>query len=535
MDLAYDDPEDQHIESESDEDDEQDAARGRRRNEPSSDVESDDDRKETLQEKRVRMAREYLEKIDGGHSDASSTASTGAESDDDDNDDNDKDPHNRIGRKLQRERQKQEGKYERVLADKVADQVRSLTSKALASSTIPHPQSQSFVHSLRGHDLTPTCVAMVGEDKAISGSKDHSVLLWDLEQQCTLATLCPQWKKDATASTSKKTSSSVARTAGQVLCVAASDDGRYAAVGKRDATVSIFDLRSRPIPISPVNTFDGHKGPVTCLTFRAQSHQLFSGSSDRCIRHYSLDEMLYMETLYGHQFGVTDLDCDRLERPISVGQDRTARAWKLAEDSHLIFRGGARLQAADCVSVLKDDWFLTGHQDGHVALWMTDKKKAVASMDHAHGIEHGLGRGICSVASLRLSDLAATGSFDGWLRLWKVQTGRALEERGLREVAQVAIPGYINSIAFGPKAAFCLVAVGQEHRLGRWNRISKAKNRIAIVKLRDPDFVYHSTEANPKRSEEEPEQDSDAMSDDGGDTSPSSSASPFLQEDDERN
>jgi ribosomal RNA-processing protein 9 len=50
----------------------------------------------------------------------------------------------------------------------------------------------------------------------------------------------------------------------------------------------------------------------------------------------------------------------------------------------LIFRGGARYKNADCVSVLKDDWFVTGHEDGHLSLWMSDKEKAVATVEHAH-------------------------------------------------------------------------------------------------------------------------------------------------------
>jgi ribosomal RNA-processing protein 9 len=139
------------------------------------------------------------------------------------------------------------------------------------------------------------------------------------------------------------------------------------------------------------------------------------------LRHYNLNEMMYVETLYGHQFGVSDIDCHRKERPISVGRDRTARAWKLAEDTHLIFRGGAKVPSADCVKVPKDDWFLTGHDDGHLGLWMLDKKKAVATVDLAHGVGGNVGCGIGSMGSLRGSDLAVTGSFDGYLRLWKVR------------------------------------------------------------------------------------------------------------------
>jgi ribosomal RNA-processing protein 9 len=130
--------------------------------------------------------------------------------------------------------------------------------------------------------------------------------------------------------------------------------------------------------------------------------------------------MTYIETLYGHQAAVNGVDCHRKERPISVGMDRTARAWKLAEDTHLIFRGGSKISSADCVSVIKDDWFVTGHDDGHLCLWMTEKKKAVATIELSHGQIGGNGRGIQSVSGLKGSDMVASGSNDGYLRLWKV-------------------------------------------------------------------------------------------------------------------
>ena len=144
-------------------------------------------------------------------------------------------------------------------------------------------------------------------------------------------------------------------------------------------------------------------------------------------RHYNLNEMMYLETMYGHQFGVTDIDCYRKERPISVGRDRTARAWKLAEDSHLIFRGGAKLASADCIRMVKDDWYLTGHEDGTLAMWMTEKKRAVATIGQAHGVRDvgsgsgGVANGIASIGTLGGSDVAITGSSDGYIRLWKVR------------------------------------------------------------------------------------------------------------------
>ena len=46
-----------------------------------------------------------------------------------------------------------------------------------------------------------------------------------------------------------------------------------------------------------IHVFKGHKGPVTGLAFRRDAHQLFSVSSDRSVKVWSLDEMACIETL----------------------------------------------------------------------------------------------------------------------------------------------------------------------------------------------------------------------------------------------
>ena len=68
--------------------------------------------------------------------------------------------------------------------------------------------------------------------------------------------------------------------------------------------------------------------------------------------------------------------------------------------------------------------------------------------------------------------------------LQQILTGDSKEERGIESLSQLPLHGFINDIAIGPKARFCVVAVGQEPRLGRWERVSKAKNRFGIIQLR---------------------------------------------------
>ena len=67
---------------------------------------------------------------------------------------------------------------------------------------------------------------------------------------------------------------------------------------------------------------------------------------------------------------------------------------------------------------------MTGDGNGQLCLWMTDKKKAVGTVDFAHGkvddSDLCVGNSVGSICALKGSDLACTGSNDGFLRLWKV-------------------------------------------------------------------------------------------------------------------
>lgn len=439
--------------------------------EPALETDDSSSDEEDLETKKVRLAREYLDRLEGDE------GSSSEEEDDEDEEEDD-----RVSRKLQRERLKREGTFFREIADGVQSRLAALSSEC--GTTTASWVEQGHISYLRGHDLSVTSVALQSDGRrAVSGSKDHSVLLWDLETSQRIGTLAQHWKK-----------TNESRTRGEVLSVALSDEGQYAAVGARNGTVRIFDVRSSST--SPVQTFTGHKSAVTCLAFRTNTLQLFSGSEDRTIRHYNLQEMMYLETLYGHQFVVSDIDCHRQERPISVGRDRTARAWKLAEDTHLIFRGGARLPPADAVAVTQDKWFATGHEDGQLCLWMTEKKRAVATQTHGS-------LGVVSLEALASSDLLASGSSDGYLRFWKARMGPTLDERGLDAIGSVPMPGYINDITFGPKANICVLALGREHRLGRWNPLKNAKNRLAVIRLGDHDTTKDSDEEEDPRDDDE--------------------------------
>ena len=79
------------------------------------------------------------------------------------------------------------------------------------------------------------------------------------------------------------------------------------------------------------------------ITFRKGTQQLYTASYDRTINLYDLSVMGYVQTLFGHQDCILDLDASRAETAVSVGgRDKTVRFWKIVDESQLVFRGGGR-------------------------------------------------------------------------------------------------------------------------------------------------------------------------------------------------
>jgi ribosomal RNA-processing protein 9 len=353
---------------------------------------------------------------------------------------------------------------------------------------------------------------------------------------------------------------------GEIISIAVSDSGRFLATGDKHARLIIWDADT----LTPRKLFTRHRDAITALSFRRGTEQLFSGGADRAVLVWAAAESAYIETLHGHEDAVIGvaggLEVNQ-ETCVSVGsRDRSARLWKVVEENQLVFRSGTNTRqngldklrkgrfggttddvpmtnddlqqnddndivyaegSVDCVALLDAGLFVTGSDNGALSLWSVNRKKPLQTIPLAHGRDPPLSpeemsansdaqssakpgprlpRYITALATVPFADVVLTGSWDGWIRAWRV----GADKRSIEPVGKVGrIPpedvdgtpidaqstdnvslmrGIVNGLSVQErgergKDGLCVVAaVGKEPRLARW-MAGKAPNSIHVFEV----------------------------------------------------
>ncbi|KAK9828725.1 hypothetical protein WJX72_001725 [[Myrmecia] bisecta] len=458
--------------------------------------ESEEEAPETAEEKRLRLAKAYLQQLRDAEEEEFVGVGPAAESDEEEEGaegGREARTHGAVSEHLRKQAMEAMGYLQRKIADKVVVPELRPVSKAGQAST-----SGRF---MRCHRSSVTALALTADDAtAFSVSKDGAIFQTDIETgtRTRFATGSHSMGKiEETGTTADWIKKAPKRLGGKSLLAAAvSDDGRYLAVGGGDRKVHVYDARTREY----IQGFPGHKDIIAGLAFRDTSHELFSASFDRTVKIWSLDDKAYVDTLFGHQSEVLAVDLLRQERAVTSGHDHTCRVWKVPEESQLIYR--AHGMAIDCCRYITGTEWLTGSSDGALAVWSQLKKKPVSVIRNAHhypgpGEEGGaLGAGsvggdaaawVGAVAVCKGSDFVASGAADGVVRLWAVREGRTGGARNLEALGGVPVRGFVNALQLARSGRFVLAGVGQEPRLGRWGRDPVARNGLMLHTLKVQD------------------------------------------------
>eukprot|EP00298_Acanthocystis_sp_HF-20_P021881 c28577_g1_i1.p1 GENE.c28577_g1_i1~~c28577_g1_i1.p1 ORF type:complete len:456 (-),score=191.47 c28577_g1_i1:20-1360(-) len=432
---------DVNIESDNDSDED---FKGKKRTQLSKEDDEDEEhRNESADAKRLRLAKEYLEKMkQKGVVDRERERDENDESDKSDGEGSDG-SEDSVTRRLKSDSWKTSEHYFRW----VSSELNGLDGSSFTKKVI------------RPHSKTVTSVALTTDGTAcFSGSKDCCIAKIDIETG----------KKQMIKGERKESDKKLNGHTDHILTLAVSDDMRFVVSGGADKTIRVWDTRT----LSLVRKLEGHRDDVLSVSFRKRSCDLYTASSDRSIKVWDGDGFVYVDTLFGHQSDVVSIHGLNRPRIISGGRDMTVRLWKIPEQTQLVFRG--HTASVDAVHMISAHLFISGSQDGSVCLWDVAKKKPIWSCANAH---HG--KWISAIGSVTRTDVMFTASSDGFIRSWSLSK----DKRALVPLNQIPVTGFVNSIDVEKNGKFLVAGVGQEHKFGRWEKIQQAKNSVEIIQI----------------------------------------------------
>ncbi|KFK32211.1 hypothetical protein AALP_AA6G211900 [Arabis alpina] len=476
--VSYDDEDIESIESDAEEDGFKGGDGDVNGFKETAEVEEEEDEfaGETAGEKRKRLVVTLLDNMKEAR--RKEREEKGSDDDDDDEDD-DEDDDGRLVKTLMKKQQEDSGRIRRVIASRVQE-----------------PLSTDEFSVIVKHRQSVVSVALSDDDtRGFSASKDGAIMHWDVSTGKTDKYIWPS--DDVLKSHGMRVREpQTKKHSRESLALAVSSDGRYLATGGVDRHVHIWDIRTR----EHVQAFSGHRNTVSCLCFRYGTSEVYSGSFDRSVKVWNVEDKAFVDEVFGNQAEVLDIDVLRKERALVVGKDRTMQLQKVPEKSRCIYRAPASSLESCCF--ISENEYLSGSDNGTVALWGMLKKKPVFTVKNAH---HDAANGISttgisengdhetvdhnscsasswvnSVAVCRGSDLAASGAGNGFVRLWAAETGA----NTLQPLYELPLTGFVNSLALAKSGKFIIAGVGQETRFGRWGSIKSAQNGVAIHPLR---------------------------------------------------
>lgn len=218
----------------------------------------------------------------------------------------------------------------------------------------------------------------------------------------------------------------------------------------------------------------GHRDAIHSVKFRHNSHECVTASADRSLKVWDVAQGGLIETLFGHKSDMLDIDVLG-EHVVSVGLDKLPIVFKLDRETQMIFDD--QLFSLDCVKALNQHFFITGSQDGNIALWNVGKKRPLKTLP-AHS-EKGW---VSALGGVYNSDFIVSGGCDSDLKFWKF-SAKNIKSYSLEMGFAVKVEGVVNCIAVSKNAELVAVAESPENRLGRWTVCENVKSKIRVFKV----------------------------------------------------
>src|SRR5919202_619678 len=193
------------------------------------------------------------------------------------------------------------------------------------------PPGGRLLRTLSGHSDLVNAVAVTGDGtRAISGSSDNTLKVWNLETGEQLLTL--NGHSDS------------------VNAVAVTGDGTRAISGSSDNTLKVWNLETG----EQLLTLNGHSSLVNAVAVTGDGTRVISGSSDKTLKVWNLETGEQLLTLNGHSKSVSSVAVTGDgTRAISGSSDNTLKVWNLETGAQLLTLNG-HSESVNAVAVTGD-------------------------------------------------------------------------------------------------------------------------------------------------------------------------------------
>jgi WD40 repeat protein len=303
------------------------------------------------------------------------------------------------------------------------------------------PPSGSLLLTLVGHTKGVLAVALTPDGRrAVSGSSDHTVKVWDLEMGTEDRTLAGHTQ--------------------YVTAVALTADGRQAVSGSGDRTLKVWDVEAGTVK----RTLTGHTEGITTVALTADGRRAVSGSYDKMLKVWDVETGKEERTLAGNAGSVKAVAVTGDgRRAVAAYAGAVGKVWNLetGEEEHSF------LILSDAVALTADGRYaVAGSWKETLTVWDVERgiKERTLLGGHAQEI-----LGVTVTADGRRS---VSCSQDRTLKVWDMEKG-AVEQTLLGHTAAV------RGVAITPDG-WRAVSASEDGTLKVWDLRTSAEQRSLL-------------------------------------------------------